>query len=260
MIRRLAIAAAALLYASAAQAQLVLPGGGGGSSLATPVSGANGGTGVANTGSTVTLGASITTTGAGAPTLVFPATPQTYTFCATSCTIAPLASPVFTGAVSLPLGVSGVSAGLVFTGDAAGWYRNAANQWTWMNSGFSSKISIISGLFRLDSATSVVWTPSNSEASADAGIARAGIGIMKVTDGGGGDGALQIGATALTLAANEFGLHKITASGSAPGASGGKLALVCGTNAGTAKLIAYAGTSTTPVTILDNIGSGVTGC
>lgn len=74
-------------------------------------------------------------------------------------------------------------------------------------------------------------------------------------------GSLMVGSTtALTLSTGEIGLPKITASGTAPGAAGGKFELVCGTNAGSAKLIAYAGTSTTPVTILDNIGSGVTGC
>lgn len=66
--------------------------------------------------------------------------------------------------------------------------------------------------------------------------------------------------TPLTMAAGEVGLAKIAASGSAPGAAGLKYEAVCGTNAGSAKLIAYAGTSTTPVTITDNIGSGVTGC
>jgi len=72
---------------------------------------------------------------------------------------------------------------------------------------------------------------------------------------------LQVGtATQLTLAAGEQGFAKIAASSSAPGALGAKIAFVCGTNAGSAKLIAYAGTSTTPVTVIDNIGSGVTGC
>lgn len=75
------------------------------------------------------------------------------------------------------------------------------------------------------------------------------------------DTTLMVGsATPLTLATGEVGLAKITASGSAPGAAGLKLAVVCGTNAGTAKIIAYAGTSTTAATVLDNIGSGVTGC
>jgi len=73
-------------------------------------------------------------------------------------------------------------------------------------------------------------------------------------------GSLALGAGTLTVSAGSVGLSKITASAAAAGAGGGKIELVCGTNAGTAKLIAYAGTSTTAVTILDNIGSGVTGC
>lgn len=49
---------------------------------------------------------------------------------------------------------------------------------------------------------------------------------------------------------------KVTASSTAPGASTMKLEVVAGTNAGTCKLQAYAGTSTTPVTVVDNVGSG----
>lgn len=75
-----------------------------------------------------------------------------------------------------------------------------------------------------------------------------------------GSGGVQVGGNGLTEVSGELGLIKIAASGSAPGAAGAKLDLVCGTNTGSAKLIAYAGTSTTPVTIIDNIGSGVTGC
>lgn len=70
----------------------------------------------------------------------------------------------------------------------------------------------------------------------------------------------QIGAVSLTTTTGELGFGKITASGTAPGAGGAKIEAVCGTNSGSIKLIAYAGTSATPVTILDNIGSGVTGC
>jgi hypothetical protein len=71
---------------------------------------------------------------------------------------------------------------------------------------------------------------------------------------------LSTGAASLTLTTGAVGLSKMTASGSAPGAGGAKLELVCGTNAGTAKLIIAAGTSATAVTVVDNIGAGVTGC
>ena len=49
---------------------------------------------------------------------------------------------------------------------------------------------------------------------------------------------------------------KAALSGTAPGASKLKLAVAAGTTAGTCKLVAYAGTSTTPTTIIDNVGAG----
>jgi parallel beta-helix repeat protein len=73
-------------------------------------------------------------------------------------------------------------------------------------------------------------------------------------------GPLQLGLTTLTLTGSAFGANKMTASGTAPGAAGAKLEWVCGTNAGTMKMIMYAGTSGTAVTIVDNVGAGVTGC
>lgn len=69
-------------------------------------------------------------------------------------------------------------------------------------------------------------------------------------------GALAFGA----LETGALGIVKATAAGTAAGSNGGKMLLVCGTTAGSARLVAYAGTSTTPTTILDNIGAGVTGC
>lgn len=104
---------------------------------------------------------------------------------------------------------------------------------------------------------------------ADAAISRGGAaGVVAVGTGAAGSVAGQLHAgmlqaslgTALTLTQGAIGMSKMTASGSAPGASGLKLEVVCGTNAGTAKITALAGTSTTAVTVLDNIGAGVTGC
>lgn len=51
-----------------------------------------------------------------------------------------------------------------------------------------------------------------------------------------------------------------TADTVAPGATLSRVETVCGTEPGTAKIIVYAGTSATPTTLLDNIGSGVSGC
>lgn len=48
--------------------------------VAGTLAGANGGTGVNNSGKTITLGANLTTTGAGAATLAFPASTATFTY------------------------------------------------------------------------------------------------------------------------------------------------------------------------------------
>ncbi len=75
-------------------------------------------------------------------------------------------------------------------------------------------------------------------------------------------GALVVGSTAgsPTIVQGEIAMPKISASGSAPGTGFAKMEWVCGTSSGTAKLIAYAGTSTMPATVVDNVGSGVSGC
>ncbi len=51
-------------------------------------------------------------------------------------------------------------------------------------------------------------------------------------------------------------MGKSTDPATAPGAGFAKVYWVAGTNGGTCKLISYAGTSTTPVTIVDNVGGG----
>lgn len=99
-------------------------------------------------------------------------------------------------------------------------------------------------------------------------ISEVSSGVLGISTGavGGTTGSLiaanlQTGGSALlTLTAGAFGMAKMTASGTAPGATGLKIEAVCGTNAGSMKLVAAAGTSGTAVTIIDNIGSGATGC
>jgi hypothetical protein len=81
------------------------------------------------------------------------------------------------------------------------------------------------------------------------------------TDPGAGYATVQNGITVgsntpATLSAGELAETKISASGTAPGAGYAKMAWIAGTNGGTCKLISYAGTSTTPTTIVDNVGSG----
>jgi hypothetical protein len=61
------------------------------------------------------------------------------------------------------------------------------------------------------------------------------------------------GHTVLT-GAGEVIVAKITDPGTAPGAGAVKLTAEAGTNAGTCKIVVRAGTSSTPTTLLDNIG------
>lgn len=74
------------------------------------------------------------------------------------------------------------------------------------------------------------------------------------------DASIRVGPVAMTIPTGAIGIAKETVTGTAPGTSGAILQLVCGTTTGTAKLVALAGTSTTPAVILDNIGSSVGGC
>lgn len=90
------------------------------------------------------------------------------------------------------------------------------------------------------------------------GAQAAGTGTLRAVNIVGA--GVGIGVSGLTLTAGALAFPKITASASAPGAAGSKFEVVCGTNAGTAKMVMYAGTSGTAVTVIDNAGTGVTGC
>jgi hypothetical protein len=73
----------------------------------------------------------------------------------------------------------------------------------------------------------------------------------------GNAGAVATNAVAVGFSKSaEIILAKETASGAAPGTGLLKFQVVAGTTGGTCKIIAYAGTSTTPVTIVDNVGGG----
>lgn len=86
-------------------------------------------------------------------------------------------------------------------------------------------------------------------------------GYLRLTDSSAAaPSSLQLGSSTITNEKGALFLDTITAAGTAPGAGAVKVIAVCGTLAGTAKLVAYAGTSNIGTTILDNIGGGVTGC
>lgn len=75
-----------------------------------------------------------------------------------------------------------------------------------------------------------------------------------LSNGTTGAGAVAL-ATSPTLQTSWL-INKVTAAGTAPGAGTARFEVVAGTNPGTCKLQMYAGTSATPVTVLDNVGAG----
>jgi hypothetical protein len=106
----------------------------------------------------------------------------------------------------------------------------------------------ISALDTAGSSTNVIRINTANAGQVEAGDSTHGLSVPAW---------FNVGRQVMNVDVGEIGVATISPSGSAPGAYGAKLALVCGTNAGTAKLIIYAGTSSTPVTIVDNIGGGV---
>lgn len=74
---------------------------------------------------------------------------------------------------------------------------------------------------------------------------------------GGGSSALGIPTVPWTnVVSNQLELAKLGSTPSTAGAGLGILFMTAGTNAGSCKLQMIAGTSATPVTIVDNVGSG----
>jgi hypothetical protein len=89
--------------------------------------------------------------------------------------------------------------------------------------------------------------PSAMAASLRVGGITAPVATLDVTG--------SISATTTVKAQSYIGI-KFSGSLTAPGAGLGQLFWVPGTNAGTARLVGIAGTSNTPFTIIDNVGSG----
>lgn len=87
-----------------------------------------------------------------------------------------------TGGLNLPAGTL-ATGGLSITlgGDTGtGWYRNAANQWTWVTGGSTAQLSLIGGNIRMQSTFVVSWTASNSTAAADLTLTRSAAATLQL--------------------------------------------------------------------------------
>jgi hypothetical protein len=97
----------------------------------------------------------------------------------------------------LPLGSSG-SVGLAFSGDAAGWYRNASNQWTFQAGG-TSRLSLFDSVVRIGNIP-IGWSGVDSESSADTGVSRVSAGVLGIGNGTQGDVSGTASMTGLIVA------------------------------------------------------------
>lgn len=119
---------------------------------------------------------------------------------------------------------------------------------------------------RAASSTTAVIIPNRADSTT--GIGAQASGNMSMIVGGAEQaryttnslatlGRLTIGSlTPVTGQAGDYGFIKETDAAAAPGAGFCVLKTVAGTNSGSGKVLAYCGTSTTPVTIVDNVGGG----
>lgn len=190
-----------------------------------------------------------------------------YTLTGTGTVVAMQASPTFTGVVTFASGTAAAPSVVLAASSTTGFFENndgVVGSQLGVTANGTSVVRVVQGQFDLVGNGVLTWgnqVNSFSSSTSDVGIKRKTTGILEITAGNTGNpGALQLGSSTLALAAASLGFDKITASASAPGGGGGKIELVCGTNSGTLKAIIYGGTSATATTIIDNVGSGVSGC
>jgi hypothetical protein len=167
-------------------------------------------------------------------------------------------TPTWTGAhvwtqpLTIPDGTAAAPA-LRVTSDTSGLYRSASGQLSVSLLGTQRVTMGSNTMAFLGSAASEFDLTHNTArlnfgATLDTGIHRQAAGLLEVNNG-------TLGTYRDLMFRTNY-MPKITPSGTAPGANACKFEVVAGTNAGTCKLQAICGTSTTPVPILDNIGSG----
>jgi hypothetical protein len=174
--------------------------------------------------------------------------------------------------VQLANGSAGAMA-LTFGTDSNGWYRGGGSQW-WYNGAPNTPAFRFSGsggsaifeatnqaAFKFDSSADFSGSPDTSISRASAGVVQVGTGTngaggsLNLTNLGGG-GRATFGSTTLAAGqAGDLGQIKETDAAAAPGAGYAVLKWVAGSGT-SCNLIAYAGTSATPVTIASTVGSG----
>jgi hypothetical protein len=118
----------------------------------------------------------------------------------------------------------------------------------------------------LGADSTIIGATPRSHGGTDSPVALNGVDFRNVTFQSGGYAFATTGwsidpsgnenVNTVTLRKVTSGAGANVAAAAAPGTGKLTLEVVAGTTSGTCKIIAYAGTSTTPVTIVDNVGSG----
>lgn len=225
-----------IVACAVSSAQIINPGGG--SSGATSV-GLSLNTG-ATCGAAAVTGSPVTTTGTLNINLTG-ANGDIVTFNGSNCPVdsatllsamAPLASPTFTGIVTVPAGAAG-AAGFVWAGDTAGagLYRPSASVYAFTG-GTNEFWRITPTSFRMDNAAAFGFTSSSNSSvgAADTAISRSAADVMACGNGTVGDTSCQFKAAAYMSVGTKFTSNAgCTESTTVGGATAGKFTVGQGT-------------------------------
>lgn len=87
------------------------------------------------------------------------------------------------GALDLPAGTI-TDPAITFAGDSAGWFRNAADQWTFTPNGTVNRFTLLTTAFRGASNALLSWSATaDSTNGADTGLGRNAAGVVEINSG-----------------------------------------------------------------------------
>jgi hypothetical protein len=104
---------------------------------------------------------------------------------------APLASPTFTGTITLPDGSQSVPS--IVNSSGMGFYSGPSGGWTFANKfGGNPLYFFYASYLSIEGDVDIRWTAAGALDAKDTGIGRASAGVLKVTNGSTGLGQLQL--------------------------------------------------------------------
>lgn len=134
-----------------------------------------------------------------------------------------------------------------------GW--SAASGALYGSVGGTREFGIFADQLQVRSGATLTWGSGAVGGGSDVSVSRDGADTLALRRSTNAQ-RLNIGQGDTALAAGRLAMGRDAAAAFAPGAGYGMLRWETGTNAGSLKLVAYSGASTTGVTVIDNVGSG----